>query len=120
MVTTKPTPEGDKPLDVDSLDVDALGVDLGAYDEVPQRLRELNESLIESLRAAGNTALDAYEKTLERLVHFEESVSSASQLQWVSALAQAHAAFVRDTSTAYIEATRELLSGDRAPRSAEA
>jgi predicted RNA-binding Zn ribbon-like protein len=109
MVTTEKRPENDGTSRVDSLD---------AHEEVAQRLRELNDSLIESSKAAGNTALDTYEKTLQALVHFEESVVAGNQLEWVSALAQAHAAFIRDTSTAYIEATRQLLSGDHPSRSA--
>jgi hypothetical protein len=87
-----------------------LDVDLGPYEEAAQRIRALNERLIESSKAAGNTTLDAYEKALKSLVDFEEKVAGASQLEWVSALAQTHAAFVRDVSAAYLRATRELLS----------
>lgn len=87
-----------------------LGVDLGAYEEAAQRIRDLNERLIESSKSAGNTTLDAYEKALKSLVDFEEKVAGASQLEWVSALAQTHASFVRDVSAAYTKAARELLA----------
>ena len=87
-----------------------LGLDLGPYEEAAQRIRALNERLIESSKAAGNTTLDAYEKALKSLVVFEEKVAGASQLEWVSALAQTHAAFVRDVSAAYTRAARELLA----------
>ncbi|HEY6795741.1 MAG TPA: hypothetical protein VI248_13765 [Kineosporiaceae bacterium] len=87
-----------------------LGLDLGPYEEAAQRIRALNERLIESAKAAGNTTLDAYEKALTSMVDFEEKVAGASQLEWVSALAQTHAAFVRDLSAAYTKAARELLS----------
>ena len=86
-----------------------LGVDLVNLEEATTRIRELNERLIEGSKAAGNTTLDAYEKALQSLVDFEEKVAGASQLEWVSALAQTHAAFVRDVSAAYLKATRELL-----------
>ena len=79
MATTKPKPEN------------PLGLDLGPYEEAAQRIRELNERLIESSKAAGITTLDAYEKALKSLVDFEEKVAGASQLEWVSALAQTHA-----------------------------
>jgi hypothetical protein len=36
-----------------------VGVGPGPYEETVQRIRELNERLIESSRAAGNTTLDA-------------------------------------------------------------
>jgi hypothetical protein len=43
--------------------------------------------------------LDAYEKTLARLVDFDEKVVSNSELGWVTALANTHAKFVRDISS---------------------
>lgn len=87
-----------------------LGVDFSHCEEAAQRIRELNERLIASTKAAGNTTLDAYEKALQSMVDFEEKVAGASQLEWVTALAQTHATFVRDVSSAYTKAARELLS----------
>jgi hypothetical protein len=87
-----------------------LGIDLGPVEETVRRIRDLNERMIESSQAAGTTTLDAYEKALKSLVDFEEKVAGASQLEWVSALAQTHAGFVRDVSAAYTKAARELLS----------
>jgi hypothetical protein len=98
-MATRPTTKPDNP----------LGVDLGSYEEAADRIRQLNERLIEGSKAAGNTTLDAYEKALKSLVDFEEKVAGASQLEWVSALAQTHASFVRDVSAAYTKAARELL-----------
>jgi hypothetical protein len=96
---TKTTPPTDAP----------FGVDLGAYEEAAQRIRDLNERLIESSKAAGLTTLDAYEKALKSLVDFEQKVAGASQLDWVSALASTYAAFVQDVSGAYTKAARDLL-----------
>jgi predicted RNA-binding Zn ribbon-like protein len=87
-----------------------LGIDTGQFEEAATRIRELNERLLESSKAAGTTTLDAYEKALTTLVDFEEKAAGASQLEWVSALAQTHASFVRDVSAAYTKAARELLS----------
>lgn len=87
-----------------------LGIDLGPYEEAATRVRELNERIIESSKSAGLTSLDAYEKALKSLVDFEQKVAGASQLEWVSALAQTHAAFIQDVSTAYTKAAREFLS----------
>src|SRR5689334_25092593 len=97
--TAKPGTTPESPLDID----------LGPYEEAVHRIRELNERLIDGAKAAGSTALDAYEKTLQNMVDFEEKVAGASQLDWVSALAQAHAGFVRDMSAAYTKAAREVL-----------
>jgi hypothetical protein len=43
--------------------------------------------------------LDAYKKTLARLVDFEDKVVSNSELDWVTAPANTHAKFVQDISS---------------------
>jgi hypothetical protein len=83
--------------------------DLPSVEEATQRIRDLNERLIESSKSAGLVTLDAYEKALQSLVDFEEKVASASQLDWVSALATTHAKFITDVSASYTKAARELL-----------
>jgi hypothetical protein len=72
-------------------------------------IRELNERMIESSKIAGRAALDAYEKTLKSMLEFEKQMAGASQLDWISALANAHAQFIKDVSASYIEAARETL-----------
>jgi len=81
----------------------------GATEEAVQRIRELNERLIQSAKAAGNVSLDAYEKALQNLVEFQERAAGASQLDWVTSIASAHAKFVQDVSSAYVSAAREML-----------
>ena len=88
-----------------------IGVSLGSYEEAAARIRDLNNRIIERLKDAGSAALEAYEKALEELIGLEEKVAGASQLGWVSAIAQMHTKVVRDVSGAYTKATRELLSG---------
>jgi hypothetical protein len=103
METTMPTktaPETNAP----------FGVDPGTYEESAQRIRDLNERLIENSKAAGLTSLDAYEKALKSLLTFEQKVAGASQLDWVSALAATYTTFVQDVSAAYTKAARDLLS----------
>jgi hypothetical protein len=83
--------------------------DLPSAEEATKRIQDLNERLIESSKSAGSVALDAYEKALQSLVDFEGKVASASQLEWVSAIATTHAKFVAELSTSYTEAARQLL-----------
>jgi len=78
-------------------------------DEAVKRIRELTERFIESSKAAGNQSLDAYEQSLRTLVEFQELAAGASQLDWVSNIAQAHAKFVSDVSAAYVSAARNML-----------
>lgn len=80
-----------------------------AAEEVVQRIRDLTERFIESAKAAGNQSLDAYEQSLRTLVEFQERAAGASQLDWVSNIAAAHAKFVQDVSAAYVSAAREML-----------
>jgi hypothetical protein len=83
--------------------------DPAAIEAAIGRIRDLNERLITSSKSAGLVALDAYEKALESMIDFEEKVASASQLDWVSAVAATHAKFVQDVSAAYINAARQTL-----------
>jgi len=78
-------------------------------DEVANRIRELTERFISAAKQAGNESLDMYEKSLQSLVDFEERAAGASQLDWVSSIAAAHARFVQDVSAAYVNAAREML-----------
>ena len=82
--------------------------DMGA-DETVKRIRELTERFIDAGKAAGNQTLDAYEQSLRTLVEFQERAAGASQLDWVSTIAQAHAKFVSDVSAAYVSAARNMI-----------
>lgn len=88
---------------------DAAAGMTAAADETVQRIRELTERFIESAKSAGNQSLDAYEKSLRNLVEFQERAAGATQLDWVSSIAAAHAKFVQDVSAAYVSAAREML-----------
>ena len=84
--------------------------DVPSVEEASQRIRDLNERLIVSSKSAGLVTLDAYEKGLQSLLDFEQKVASASELDWVSALATTHSKFIADVSGSYIKAARELLN----------
>ena len=80
-----------------------------SVDAAAQRIRDLNERLIEMSKSAGLTTLDAYEKALQSLADFEEKVASATQLDWVSALATTQAKFITDLTSSYTKAARDLI-----------
>ena len=87
-----------------------MSTEMGAAtDDAVQRIRDLTERFIEAAKTAGNQSLDAYEQSLRTLVEFEERAAGASQLDWVSSIAAAHAKFVQDVSAAYVSAAREML-----------
>jgi hypothetical protein len=83
--------------------------EIPSIEQATERIRDLNERIIESSKTAGLVTLDAYEKALTSLAEFEEKVASATQLDWVSALATTHAKFITDVSTSYTKAARDLL-----------
>jgi hypothetical protein len=84
--------------------------DAASIDKTVARIREMNERLIESNRAAGRAALDAYEKALRSMADFQERVArGGNQLDWISALASAHTKFVEDISAAYVKAARDTV-----------
>jgi len=78
-------------------------------DETTERVRELNERIIESSKRAGGAYLDAYEKVLKSIADFEERVGTSSQVEWVTAMTQAHADFTREIAKIYASTARELL-----------
>lgn len=88
----------------------SFATDFASVKDAAQRIRDLNERLIDSSKSAGVVALDAYEKAMQSLTDFESKVASASQLEWVSALATSHAKFVTDMSAPYTKAARDLLN----------
>ncbi len=74
-----------------------------------QRIRELNERIIEQGRKTNLASLDLYEKTLKSLADMQQSVGEASQVQWFSQIAAAQANFMREMAETYTSAARELL-----------
>ena len=80
-----------------------------AVEAASDRIRELNERILTSAKQAGQVSLDAYEKALESLVDFEQKAAGATQLDWVTAVAHAHAQFINQVSGAFVKAARSRL-----------
>jgi hypothetical protein len=82
---------------------------LDTFDDTVSRIRELNEKLVQLAKQQGKVSLDTYEKVLESLIDFEKAAASASQFDWVSALANTHAKFVKDITASYLKLAGEAL-----------
>jgi hypothetical protein len=78
-------------------------------DAAAERIREVNERIIQSSRKAGNTYLDLYEKTLSSIADYQEKVGEQSQVEWVTTIANSQANFTRELAGAYTSAARSLL-----------
>ena len=73
------------------------------------RIREVNERIIESSKKAGNVYLDLYEKTLHSIANYQDKVGEQSQVDWVNTIATAQANYTRELASAYTSAARTLL-----------
>ncbi|MEB3022132.1 hypothetical protein [[Mycobacterium] crassicus] len=87
----------------------STALDAGAVEEGVARIRDLNETLIDSAKQAGQASLDAYEHALQSLVDFQSKIAGDSQIEWVSTLANMQAKFVQDISGFYVNAMRDIL-----------
>jgi hypothetical protein len=74
-----------------------------------QRLRKLNERIIEAGKSAGEGALTNYEKALKMIASSIERGPGSSDVEWISSLATAQANFIRDVTAAWTSAARDML-----------
>jgi len=74
-----------------------------------QRVRKLNERIIEAGKEAGETTLTSYEKALKAIAATIERRADSTEIDWISNLATAQAKFIRDVTDAWTKAAREML-----------
>jgi hypothetical protein len=82
----------------------------GNVEQVVERIRELNERIIDSSKQAGEVTLGAYAKTLENIAELQENLGKVSQLDWLTTFATAQANFTRDLAEAVTAAARKLVN----------
>ena len=80
-----------------------------ANEATTERIRELNEQIVDAARKAGGAYLDAYEKALESIADFQERVAKQSDVVWISTVVDAQARFTRELTKLYVSTGRELL-----------
>ncbi len=74
-----------------------------------ERIRELNEQILEFGRKAGVTFLDAYETTLKTFADYQDKVADQSQVEWLANVARAQANFTREVTRVYTSTARDLI-----------
>jgi hypothetical protein len=74
-----------------------------------QRLRKLNERIIEAGKDASETTLASYEKALKAIAGTLERGPGSSDIDWISNLATTQAKFIRDVTAAWTSAARDRL-----------
>ena len=80
-----------------------------AVEAAAQRLRKLNERIIEGGKTAGVGALASYERALKVIAATIERGPGSSDVEWISTLATAQAKFIRDVTAAWTKAARDML-----------
>jgi hypothetical protein len=82
-------------------------------DQTTQRIRDLNEQVLEFGRKAGTGFLDAYEKNLETFAGYQDKVADKvadqTKVDWVANLARAQANFTREITRVYTSTARDLI-----------
>jgi hypothetical protein len=82
----------------------------GTIDPTVERVQELNERLLEASRKAGKAYLDTTEKTVKGFADLEVKLADATNIEFISTVAKAHADITRDLAGAYVSTARELLT----------
>ena len=78
-------------------------------DEAAERLRELNECIIEASKTSGRAYLEAYEANLRAIAEHQAELAGTSDIDWVSSMLNAQADFTREIAKAAAAQRRDLL-----------
>jgi hypothetical protein len=76
-------------------------------DPAVERIKQLTDTMVAAARNAGAGVLEAHEKALRGLADFTPREPARAAFEWVQALADVHAKFIEETSSAYIAAARQ-------------
>ncbi len=84
-----------------------LGADAGQLELIAERLRKLNERIIELGREAGESRLASYEKALKTIAGNISQGPAKDELEWITQLASSQAKFVREITDSWAKAARD-------------
>jgi hypothetical protein len=83
----------------------------GAQDpaEVMERIRALNEQILEKSREAGSGFLDEYENSLRAVADFQERAAEGASTEWLTQILKAQTDFTREVAKVSVAAARQLV-----------
>ncbi len=87
----------------------AAGSPEARLEAAAERVRKLNERIIEAGKQTGENTLTSYEKALKAIASAVERGPGSSDIDWISNLATTQAKFIRDVTQAWTAAAREML-----------
>jgi hypothetical protein len=78
--------------------------------EAIDRIRELNEQILQASREWGLGFLDAYEQNMRTFAEFQDKAAeSVGDVEWISQVAKAQADFTREIANLTTQTARRLL-----------
>ena len=80
-----------------------------AVEETVERIRELNERILDAGKKAGGAYLDAYEKALQSIADYQEQIAQQTDVDWISTIVDAQARFTRELTKVFVSTGRDLL-----------
>ena len=81
----------------------------GDTEAAAERIRELNEQILDFGKKAGIQFLEAYESNLKSFAEYQDKLADSSQVEWVASIARAQANFTREVTRVYTSSARDLL-----------
>jgi hypothetical protein len=79
------------------------------FEAAAERLRKLNERIIDAGKKTGGATLSSYEAALNAIAGAVERGPGSSDIEWVAQLATTQAKFIRDVTEAWTSAARDLI-----------
>lgn len=86
-----------------------VNIDAAQVEAIAERLRKLNEKIIDFGREAGESTLASYEKALKTIATGVQQSPAKDELEWISHLAASQAKFVRELTDSWAKAARDRL-----------
>jgi hypothetical protein len=78
-------------------------------DATTERIRDLNEQILDAGKKAGGAYLDAYEKSLQSIADYQASIAKQTDVEWIPTVVDAQTRFTRELTKLYVSTGRELL-----------
>jgi hypothetical protein len=78
-------------------------------DEATERIRALNEQVLEAGREWGEGYLDAYEQWMRTFADLQERSAEGTDVQWLTQIATAQANYTREIAKFSTDAARRFL-----------
>jgi len=86
-----------------------VNIDSAQIEAIAERLRKLNEKIIEVGREAGESTLASYEKALKTIATGVQQSPAKDEIEWIQHLAASQAKFVREITDSWAKAARDRL-----------